>query len=100
LEFFDLTASSTIPFQNSYDMDGTGAGYSTSGVCLVSAQKRIGFALNELPDDSTNLVLRATMGSFINSKNKIGANTRGFKAPDLYINFIGKKVYKVIFSCA
>ena len=69
-EFFTL-APSSVP--NVYFMDGQGPGYSyNNGVCVLSAQKKIGF--NVLEGGET---LRATYGSFAVKKGIPTAATKG-----------------------
>jgi hypothetical protein len=82
LEFFTLSAD---PFPNVYWMEGVGPAYEYGiGRCLVSAQKKIGFAL--LEGGSTNGVLRATLGS-LTTKNGYRAATKGSKAPAVGLTF-------------
>jgi hypothetical protein len=78
-EFFSLSGT-TVP--NIYSVDGTGPGYSYSdGTCMISKQKKIGFTFVE----SGNL--RASVGSFSNTKKAASAKTKGLEDPDLPITF-------------
>lgn len=85
-EEFSLTDTG-IP--NVYGMTGQGASYSygpTNSFCMISANKRIGFAVSEAQVNGTASGLnfsRASVGRFINTKSKIGANTVGDSVEDL-----------------
>jgi hypothetical protein len=84
IEFFSLS-----PFdENIYLMNGNGATYSyQNGFCMVSAHKKIGFAAIEVPNGSTNGVLRASVGSFINNRRQTKAVTKGAEEPDTAFKF-------------
>ena len=87
LEFFDLTPST---FPNIYYMDGHGPAYTyTNGMCMVSAQKKIGFAL--LESDGTNTTLRATFGGFNSNSRNTKGNTKGVIDPGTRIHFKAAK---------
>jgi len=72
VEFFDVSPSMD-PFL--FGVTGTGAGYTFAGVSMISSQKRIGFTMGVLPDNSTNHILRSVVGTY-NAK-KVSAATRG-----------------------
>src|SRR5690606_10276369 len=85
-EFFDM--GQVAP--NLYVLtNGVGGGYVFNkdfnspdsvieSVCMVSAQKKIGFSIVEYRANApTNGVLRATMGRFVNTPNTTSARTRG-----------------------
>ncbi|HET7623977.1 MAG TPA: hypothetical protein VFM25_01840 [Verrucomicrobiae bacterium] len=84
IEFFSLA-----PFdENIYLMNGNGATYSyQDGICMLSAHKKIGFAAIEVPNGSTNGVLRASVGSFVNNRRKTKAVTKGAEEPDTAVKF-------------
>ena len=90
LEFFTLTPFG-IP--NVYTVDGQGPGYVYSTgldpitVCMVSSHGKIGFSILERGGSNTNGLLRATVGSFINSKSTIGAKTKGIIEPTTKVRF-------------
>ncbi len=87
LEFLTLTPSG-IP--NIYTVDGQGPGYiysSPVSVCMVSSHKQIGFSVVEIGGSNTNGLLRATLGSFVNSKSMIGAKTKGIIEPGTNVRF-------------
>jgi hypothetical protein len=84
-EEFNLTDTGII---NVFGMTGQGPSYSygpTNSFCLVSAHKRIGFAVTEAQVNgtpSTLRVSRATVGKFTNTKKAIGADTVGDSIQD------------------
>lgn len=84
--FIELFTLSPLD-SNVYYMDGIGPAYSyTSGVCMVSSQKKIGFTVLEVPDSSTNGILRATVGSFSNKLPAPKAKTKGIAESDTSSN--------------
>jgi len=72
VEFFDVIPD-IEPFL--YGVSGAGAGYSFEGVSMISSQKRIGFTMSVVPDNSTNAVLRSVVGSY--NPKKVKASTKG-----------------------
>ena len=77
-EFFNLTPMSTAEgHTNVYDIIGAGPGYSMSGVCMVSSQKKIAFANYKFSNPTNPPTQRATTGPLVNSKTSLGGNTRG-----------------------
>ncbi len=85
-EVFHLTPTG---IQNLYGMTGQGPSYSynlTNSFCMISASKKIGFAVSEIPflsERSTLHLSRATVGKFTNTGKKIGANTVGDDVDDI-----------------
>jgi hypothetical protein len=80
LEFFTLSGSD---FPNIYFMDGAGPGYFyENGRCVISRQKRIGFAVRE---DTGGL--RSTFGPFKSSFKGTTAKTKGVQDPLETIRF-------------
>jgi hypothetical protein len=83
-EQFTLTLDS-IGTLGVYDLIGigtnlfTGTNYTTIGICLLSSQGRIGFALTETNSISTNSNLRATMGPFSSTATAIHTHTTGIQ---------------------
>jgi hypothetical protein len=74
LETFDLMPSG-VP--NIYNVEnGLGAGYDFGGVAMLSARKKIGFALES--GSATNFAGIVTYGSLSVSRNTTNANTIGF----------------------
>jgi hypothetical protein len=86
VEFFDVMAGPN-PFAPPYlySVTGTGAGYSFDGVCMLSSQKKIGFAYNVLPDDKTNTILRSVIGSF--DPKKIKTSAKGVEEPNTAVHY-------------
>lgn len=70
IEFFGLTTSG-LGLLNTYDATGGGPGYTYDGICMVSAQKKIGFVL---PHDNSDL-LRSVSGAF--NPVKLTVNSTG-----------------------
>ena len=74
---------------NLFGMTGQGPSYSygpTNSFCMISRNKRIAFSVSEaqLNGKASDLnVSRASVGPFINTKKKIGANTIGDSVEDL-----------------
>jgi hypothetical protein len=67
---------------NVFMMSGQGPSYAfgTNSFCMISANKKIGFAVDEVPllGSSDAIVLgRATVGKFVNSRRAIGGKTVG-----------------------
>lgn len=86
-EFFSLS-SAGLPDPNIYNMVGSGPGYTYySGICMISSKRKIGFSLIESGGSTTNGLLRATVGSFVNNNRKSAANTKGVIEPDTKIHF-------------
>jgi hypothetical protein len=86
IEVFTLSPlEGNVYFMN---MSGTGPGYTyVDGICMASAQKRIGFAMMETPTGATEGLLRASIGPFVNTVNKTEARTKGVKEPDTRFKF-------------
>jgi hypothetical protein len=75
IEFFTLLPADSNIY---HVVDGIGPAYSFSaGFCMVSSQKKIGFTVLEVPEGSTNAVLRATVGSFSAKATSAKAKTKG-----------------------
>jgi hypothetical protein len=83
----EFTLSDTgIP--NVFALAGQGPAYAygTNSFCMISANKRIGFMVTEVPDitsDPSTGLMRATLGKFVNSRKAIGARTLGETEADL-----------------
>ncbi|MGN6555030.1 MAG: hypothetical protein ACTHLW_15085 [Verrucomicrobiota bacterium] len=86
IEFFSLSPYGDVV--NMYSMDGVGPGYTyASAICMASVQKKIGFAMLQIPDDSTNGLLRASFGSFVNKPGKVRGKTKGIIEPGTGLKF-------------
>jgi hypothetical protein len=93
-EFFSLTSSQVAnPFPAEFPdaanfpnifftTDGLGAGYTFTGVAMVSRKNKIGFQFNN--NDGT---ARAMMGSLKASKHGTTATTKGVEVPLTEVNF-------------
>jgi hypothetical protein len=84
IEQFDLN-SSGLP--GLYTLSGSGPNYSTTGACLISSQRKIGFALLETPNSGTNTLLRATVGNFSDKPKVVTAKTTGVEDSTTQIQF-------------
>lgn len=84
-EFFSLSPG---PMANIYQVSGYGPGYTygEGSYCFVSEQHKIGFSFIQTAD-STNGVLRATMGNLVSNKKKTYSNTKGTAEPDITSKF-------------
>ncbi|HWI57926.1 MAG TPA: hypothetical protein VNZ22_11915, partial [Bacillota bacterium] len=82
VEFFEVTPS-LPPYL--YSVTGQGAGYSYSGVAMVSAWKRFGMAVDVTNDGTTNSYTRSVLGPFY-SKRGLAA-TAGMEEPKTRILF-------------
>lgn len=86
VEFFSLSPYGDVP--NMYWMEGVGPGYTyTSAICMASVQKKIGFSMLQIPNDSTNGVHRASFGSFVNKPGKVRGKTKGIVEPGTGLKF-------------
>lgn len=83
LEFFTLTRPDSS--ENLYLVEGSGPAYTTYGVCMRSAQRKIAFAIME--GVGTNTTLRATYGSFGTSSKTTKAKTKGIGEPEDNVKF-------------
>ena len=74
--------------ENIYQVNGNGPGYTYSdgSYCIVSRQHKIGFSFIQTAD-STNGVLRATMGNLVSNKKKTYSNTNGTAEPGVTSKF-------------
>ena len=94
-EWFGLTPSGIYPYPNIYWQTGYGPGYDFSGYCMVSGQKKIAFGdyRTLISPTETNIVRRATVGSFIKKTTLVGGNTKGLS--DLGTNVISYNAFLV-----
>lgn len=83
LEMFTLSDSGTPGL---FDLVGSGPNYSTSGECVISSQRRIGFASLLDSGGSTN-ILRATVGSYSDTARAITTKTSGAQDPGVQARF-------------
>ena len=93
-QFAEEFTLQNIGIPNLYSMVGQGPSYAYAtnssfalySFCMISANKRIGFMLSEVPSitsDPASGTMRATVGKFVNSSKAIGAKTVGDTAADL-----------------
>lgn len=78
---------------NSYEMViETAPDYTAQGFAMVSAQKKMAFALEEIPPNAEAGFLRASIGPYREAPKKTTAKTKGFKEPDTQFKFDAVKV--------
>jgi hypothetical protein len=78
-----VTGTNIANFPNIYwTTNGTGPGYTLTGVSMLSQRKKIVFAF-----DSTSTGLSATYGSFTATKKLTNAVTKGVEEPTNTVNF-------------
>jgi hypothetical protein len=77
-------------FPSIYYGEGSGPGFGLGVFTLLSAQKKIGFHFETVPDGSTsNALMSATYGTFVRTASGGRAATRGIEEPDTNVLFNG-----------